>query len=291
MDFFTCNLTQTNLSDFAGLVTSGQYQILIKDLASGSDTVFAIGGYFFNVPAGFIICESDGNGFAEITWLYVLEKYRNKGLGTLLLNEAVVGLRQLKYRQVRLKFRKPPGIEKLPLESLLQKSGWSAPEKYNIIIHADNRVLSAKWLKSELPEQFEIFLWRDATEEELKQLEESAKSERWFPEYLSPFGSSYDPDTSTGLKHNGDIAGWMLTRRVSDALLAFDKVIVRNEFMKAAPGISLVAESIRLANNQNYKTGLFSFEPGNAAMQNFVNKRLCGYVTKRHEEHRSFFKL
>jgi len=82
--------------------------------------------------------------------------------------------------------------------------------------HCEN-YRQAPWINyDQLPQPYEMFVWSRMTDEEYRQIQEK-QSTGWYPSELDPFQESdkLNGDMSVGLKHHGEIIGWMISHKIS----------------------------------------------------------------------------
>jgi len=176
------------------------------------------------------------------------------------------------------------------LEGLFRKSGWSSPRASHIscrVIGTDfRRLVEAAWVKRcRLPREFSLFPWQEARRDELDRLRLRSPDSRIYRS-VEPFGggTAFEPINSIGLRHKGEIVGWMLTRRLGiPGLLLYNRLHVAPPYRKTGRAIAVLAESLRrhyaLEGHLPTMGGCFRTDRDNEPMLRFVRHGLGPYLT------------
>lgn len=280
-------ITSANASKFFGLTYSYLAPKLLQIEANGR--IEAFGASLFDLPVGMIYANMQPEkGVGKIESWYVMEKYRQRGAGTRLLAALELTLRNCQCRQLEIKYSKPAGLtEELAIEILLKKTGWGAPAPQNVIFRCRNgNIQHARWLDiaTAFP-SFQVFPWRDLTEADVQQLQQEQAESPWYPEDLSPcisddLGFEIDPDVSLGLRYQGRLIGWMITRRLPQNTLLFFRTFICEEFQQTGKGIILYAESIKRMLRAGYTQGMFSIDVKKPELLRLLQKMLGAYISE-----------
>jgi GNAT superfamily N-acetyltransferase len=284
---------------FSALTYPG-YRDLLLDSEAG-ERRFGVGYELFCQPVGLALASVDDNNVAWLLSVLVLEEFRNKGIATDLLARLADEASRRGCTQLRTVY--PAGKPATPaLERLLQKQGWAPPRPRHLVCRSRGqdveRMMRAKWMNAyPLPAGFQLFPWAEATPEELARLPESLAPDPTFKEELSPFfgRQEFEATNSLGLRYQGEIVGWMLTRRLAAGLILYDRLFVRQAFQRTGRGISLLAESIKrqYAHEGHLpdKGGVWLTQAGNLPMVRFIKRRMAPYLTSILETNESYKEL
>lgn len=204
--------------EFTGL-TYDRYKHLVKHGENNRQAFYSIGARIDNIPAGLALCELISPETVELKSLFVLPQYRRKGVAGALLNLAEREAKQRGCRTFAALYQ-DQGPCKDGIAHLLKASGYSEPAFSGLVCKSRNRgkILDAPFLKkSLLPPSCEVFLWKDLAPAEKEFIREKQKHTPWYPEILSPFSNETEIEylNSLGLRYRGEIAGWVITHRIS----------------------------------------------------------------------------
>ncbi len=269
---------------FADL-TYPHYQDWLAHAAPAAPS-FGIGYELFGQPVGLALASRDEGGVAWLLSVFILEEFRHKGIGTSLL--ARLEEEAARRGCTRLKTIYPAG--KPALERLFEKQGWATPIPRYLVCRSRGkdveRMRQADWMNNyPLPADFQVFPWAEATAEELARLPETLAADSTFTEDLSPFlgRTDFEPLNSLGLRYQGEIAGWMLTRRLTTGLVLYDRLFVRSIFQRTGRAVTLLAESIkRQCLHEDHLPdigGVWMTRADNWPMVRFIKRRMAPYLT------------
>ncbi len=227
---------------------------------------------------------------ANIISFYVLPEYRHKKIGTSLLFYLEKDLRQKGFTDVEVSYQQTE-ITGLVLEPLLRKFNWQSPEsKFLLCKTTTEKIAAAPWLyKPVLPTEYEIFSWQELSQNEAQKI----RSWQDCSAALNPFTNDRRIEfmNSLGVRHNGEIIGWSITHRVAADTIRYSSLFVREKYQKFGRAVPVLAESIKrqIASPVPYCT--FSVDKDNAAMLQFVKRRLQPYLTYFNESRCAVKKL
>ena len=241
ISFFEINAS--NAHNFINL-TYSQFENRLINIDS-EKYAFAIGAAIFKKPVGLVFSSIDPQTYTgSIETLYVLENHRKQGIGSTLMKMIEKLLEEKGCKKLQIKYRKPVNSEESAVEKIIKKSDWEKPLAVKSFFKLKDwqGILSELWMDIPPPASCEIFYWRDLESKEIQLLKEEEKKKPAYDEYLSPFmKEGFDAETSLGLKHNGKIAGWNITRRLSDEVILFALICIRKEFQGVLFGPLLLA--------------------------------------------------
>lgn len=282
-------IESSNAYNFLSL-TYSQFENKLINIDS-EKYAFAIGAAIFNKPVGLVFASIDTQtDTGSIETLYVLENHRKQGIGSTLMKMIEKLLEGKECKKLQIKYRKPVNSKESFIEKIIKKSGWEKPLLKNCFFKLKNRqeILNELWMNIPMPPSCQVFYWRDLKEEEIRLLKEEDKKTSEDDEYLSPFmKEDFDPNTSLGLKHNGEIVGWNITRRLSDKVILFALICIKKEFRRGKFAPLLLAESIKKAYKNKFSKAIFTVDYKNKKMLRLSNKHLKKFSYEVREEFES----
>lgn len=173
------------------------------------------------------------------------------------------------------------------MAQLLKAKSYSPPKFSGLVCKSRDRgkILNAPFLKkSLLPPSCEVFLWKDLPQAERAFIKDKQKQSPWYPEILSPFSNEADIEflNSLGLRYRGEIAGWVITHRISKKTIRYTTSFVREDLQQYGFTAPLLIEAIKI-----HMTSPESFVATDASfiipasfegMIAFAQKRLIPYL-------------
>jgi hypothetical protein len=107
------------------------------------------------------------------------------------------------------------------------------------------------------------------------------------PPALWPFDAELppEPESSLGLRHGQEIAGWMVTHRVVPNLIRYTMLFVREQWRTPASSFALLAESLR-RKHAAYGTEMnasLAVQADNQPMLRLLDGKFRPWVTSRSE--------
>ncbi len=218
-----------------------------------SERIISIGAYHLLQPVGLIVAGYDlQTKQGSILSLTVLPDHQNYGIGIELLRrieEMIIhqGCESIDANYVG---------DNEPLERLFAKRGWNTPQTIGFAIECNaNSFMSSPiyLVKPELPQGFEAFAWMDLTAEDRAAIQaREALPGGWYsatgiPGSVSPFIEEQflEPRCSIGLRHEGNVVGWMIVHRLREDMLHFICLFVSAEYRRHNLGILLVMVAVQ----------------------------------------------
>lgn len=229
--------------DFKSLTLPSHAALLSR--AGENPHIAAFGAELFGRPIGLALGRFfPSTGRAVLLSLFVQPECRQSGLGTVLLAElerslAAKGATEVDSTYVHGKPSTPA------FERVLQKRGWDPPRFENVLYKIDGDALYESTLLARmgnLPDGFSFFPWAELTDDDRHSIAERDAAERWvFPE-VDPFDRRpFDPLTSVGLRHDGEVIGWLVTRPHSRTTIELSPVWVQPSYARLGHCIALLA--------------------------------------------------
>jgi GNAT superfamily N-acetyltransferase len=211
-----------------------------------------------SVPAGVVLAETPvaGSGTPVMLSLYVTDQFRNNGIGTALVGDLERALQAGHWNQVEAVYTTgAPGIP--ALERVLEKRAWSAPVVRMVTVRfTPEEAASTPWFgRVKLPPpDYEIFPWTDLTADERAELKRSHEVSGWIATGLEPWRHDrhgFDAVSSVGLRHKGQVVGWVINHRTSPRTVRFTCSFMRSDLARRGRILGLYTASLnRLRNTE-----------------------------------------
>ena len=145
--------------------------------------------------------------------------------------------------------------------------------------------MAVPWMNAPLLSAgFELFAWNDLSRDERTQLERQQIAEQ-NGHSLDPEFEDYafEPLTSIGLRYQGEVVGWMLTRRTAPGRVLYDWLAFKPQLRGRGYGMALVAAAIQrqyaLDGHLSEVGGVWRTPLDNLPMVRIINRRLRPYLT------------
>lgn len=258
-------------------------------LAAGHDTsIIAFGVVDGHEPIALGLAQLDG-ATAQVLSLFTVAAYRNRGLASALIRQLDSASRSAGAAALELRYMTGRASE-APLTRLLDKQGWAAPEPRMLFLRAHRRPLDQvpHWIRQPVaPKDMRVFAWRDLTRDAELRLRACHAAQPWVPPELDPFAPQpndppFDPDTSLGLQWGDDVAGWMITHRISQDTMRYSQWCIHPGLRRGAAGAYLLGEAIRRQLTTTdvpwLQLGVFTH---NHVMLRFLERHLHPYFNER----------
>ncbi len=235
--------------EFIGL-TFDRYKYLVKHEEINRKTFYSIGARVDEKPIGLALCEIVSPEIAELRSIFVLPQYRQQGVARALLNKAESEGRQRGCSKLLVLYQ-DQGVDSEALAHLLKVNSYSPPEFSGLVCKSRDRgkILNAPFLKkSLLPPSCEVFLWKNLPQAERTFIKDRQKHSPWYPEILSPFSNEAEIEylNSLGLRYRGEIAGWVITHRISKKTIRYTTSFVREDLQQYGFTAPLLIEAIKI---------------------------------------------
>lgn len=182
----------------------------------------------------------------------------------------------------------------IAVEKILASQGWLPARTQVIKLYFDVISFNPRWLHyfSPLPESMQIFSWSELLPEDREHIEYLGSQRRFVP-YLNPLRDEelILKEASVGLRQNGQIVGWSITKRVDASTICYAILYVDSELLYQSYGIRLLVESIRCQKNLQIPNALFevNLRAIDKSWGRFIKKRLMPLAYKiEHVKHPIF---
>lgn len=139
------------------------------------------------------------------------------------------------------------------LERVLEKRGWDAPRPRTLSVRFPPQAALASDLFSErrmsaLAGRLELFAWRDLDEASRARIRSSHEAAPWITPALAPWrfaAAGFDPQSSIGARHRGEVVGWVLNHVVAPGTVRFTCSFLRKDLSRRGRIVPLYHESLR----------------------------------------------
>jgi uncharacterized protein (TIGR03032 family) len=234
---------------------------------------------------GAAVVEEQPGGSAEVLSLWVQPDHRRRGLGGGLLHALETTLAQRGTSRLGASFR-THWTERAAIEAMLRRRGYSEPAARRLLVQVDERMLAADWVAhQELPDGWELFEWSALGAEDRRDILDRQRAAEWFPPALTPFQleDKIHHPTSLGLRHDGRVAGWLITHLVAPQTLQYTCLFVERESQRSARAIPLLVAGVLRQREAGIPRAIFMIDVENRPMMRFYERRLRPYAAQRSE--------
>lgn len=227
---------------------------------------------------------------ATLHALKVLASHRGQGLGTELLERLEYLAEEAGAEVLQGSFRS--SISSLAaLERVLEKREWEPPKVKRYLYRGERSAVPDLFVQrlARNPAKGTLFKWEDLTDEERCNLQArlDPSADRPIPTALNPFQmqSRVEPSCSVGLRHEGRVAGWMITHRLSPDVLQYTCLYVEPEVRGPGVGPRLLAETIRRhAKRTEIPRFIWMVDVDKTRMHRFLDRRLGEVIDDRDKQ-------
>ena len=275
-------LDRSSIPLYLLLVKPGMRQ-LVRD-AREEDRLFVLGASFWGEPAGAAVV-SIGENVAHLLDLYVLPSYRQAGIGRALLAAVEEQIRLAEIPRIQALYQ--PNQQTPYFQQLLAGLGWSTPLLKGQFFWTRCAVAFGPWVsRYRFHAPYSVFAWPELTASERNRLLQLGV-EGWYPPLLSPFhrpDDAWDPQSSIGLRCNGEVVGWCLTVREKPEQMLVDILFVDPSLQRVGRGFMLVGEVIRRYCQSGGDYAYWRVNPDNEAMLRWSRRAFQNALADEYEE-------
>lgn len=192
-------------------------------LVADNTSCKVLAAWVHQIAVGLIVFQTEefpkiNKSVTTLRSVYVIALYRKTGIATALMQAGEKYLKEAGVEEVTGQYQQEYK-ERIAIEKLLAKTGWEdKPHRLLAYSSYSSAILEdGVFQRMGVPSGFEIFMWKDMTaeeEEKLKAKYEDPQFKEIYIPHFNPFltdKSLYLPYNSVGLRHKGEIVGWVLT--------------------------------------------------------------------------------
>ena len=172
----------------------------------------------------------------------------------------------------------------LAFEKVLVANDWKDTRPFMIRCIFRRETFPREWIPKSpnYPSAFQEFFWRDLTEADRKKLK-IMQAQKIFPPTVSPFINENQIEflNSLGLRHEGEIVGWMINHRVDPDTIRYSCFFIQRPYRNLGYSIKLLIDSIDLHLQSTVPFGMLELPllQVNKAWIQFIQRRLVPYAT------------
>lgn len=203
--------------------TFPQYQPLLSQ-----KNVLALGVMHEDSPIGLAVAaQSSANQPVQLLSIFLKEPYRNKGIGSVLLETMEDTLQKAGCAQIEASYLAgKPGLERL-----FARCGWQAPQVLQIVCEGDIPTLAKGVMAlklSSLPPEISFFDWRKHNPADVAEVQR--RRSEILPA-LSPFHEEnrIEFKCSIGVRYQNRLIGWVIVHRIAADALRYSTIFVFKE--------------------------------------------------------------
>ncbi|KJS66884.1 MAG: hypothetical protein JL50_09885 [Peptococcaceae bacterium BICA1-7] len=282
-------LKKENKLDFKRFVRpffEGQFEKLDED-----QSVCGAGATFFGDPVGLALCHNYYENNWNVIIVYVVPKFRNMGIGTALMTNVEAMVSQRDGRKMLFSYQSD-NTTRLPVEKVLARRGFPEPlPEVNFYRTEIEKLCDLGWIKkyvlAEALEkstvfyrEYEIFRWAELNDRDRDMLLASRGS--IYSRDVSPLemAEKIDGQLSLGVRHNGDLIGWLVTMKSGDDNLYIKASFLKEEYRGTSLYVVLFSTIMNLQKKAGIPYTTTEVRTDNKRMIRFMNHALAdaGYT-------------
>jgi GNAT superfamily N-acetyltransferase len=226
---------------------------------------------------------SAGAGAPELLSLFVQPELRGRGIATDMLAQLESELLGRGFHTLDAVYM--TGKPSLPaLERVFAKRSWSPPKTRVVTLRftPEEATHTPWWGRVRLGADYEIFPWTEMTPEGLEQIRQSDERSHWVAVGLEAWRhgrTAFDPVSSLGLRHRGEVVGWVINHRVTEDLVRFTCSYMRPDLARRGRIMPLYTESIKRVAGTSCRWCSFTTPIEYPQMVEFVKTRCAPYAS------------
>ncbi|MCB0686633.1 MAG: GNAT family N-acetyltransferase [Saprospiraceae bacterium] len=253
-------------------------KFLFPDLAKKKDRIqkkmIGVVATHERTPVGLLLATDDNSGKNfRIHSFLVHPKFRNKGIGSAILDHLEQYLFKIRGENVDLYYRQHWPFTPY-LKKILERQGWDIPRQDLIIVKGDainvNKLFMHKQIQ--LPESYSFTPFLEISKEDQAYILGRKKRENWYLDYLDPF---VQPETicapaSLALRKDGHIIGWVISHLIAPHLNEFTALFIDQQHRPYKQAHILMREAITRQQQAGIRQFLITSKVDNQVMSRFL---------------------
>lgn len=222
----------------------------ISNIANPGITGFFCGAYSEEENIGYAIISEAGAKKYLLSKIFVYEPFRNKGIGTSIIESIVLYLKDIQAEILQINYGKDIILDKF--EKFLSKSTWSPAELMCTFYRIDTKKAIGTFINKYFVDKpipnIRVKFYNQLNEEEKKRITQYADLN--VSDFSNPLrdNSCIVPELSLfAFDQNGDIAGWIVVEDLRKGELSFTLSYVAEKHRSNGLGLKLQFEIFRQA--------------------------------------------
>lgn len=282
-------LDKENKSAFKRFVRpffEGQFEKLGED-----QSVCGAGATFFGDPVGMALCHNYYENDWNLIIVYVVPKFRNMGIGTALMTKVEAMVSQRDGHRMRFSYRSESPTRS-GVEKVLARRGFPEPSpEVNFYRTEIEKLCNLGWIKkyvlAEALEkstvfyrEYEIFRWAELNDRDREMLLAGRGSV--YGRDVSPLemADQIDGQLSLGVRHSGNLIGWLVTMRSGNDTLYIKASFLKEEYRGTSLYLVLFSTIMNLQKRAGIPHTTTEVRADNSRMIRFMDHALAdaGYT-------------
>ena len=267
-------LTPATLAPYAALT--------YPSLAPGSAALQAVQGELWGISAAaggalvaLVIAERRGAPAAAVLSLMVHPAWRRRGIATRLLQHLMAFLAEEGLTEISIRYQAP--YEQLsPLDRLLIRLGWAAPQQHFLLLAGPPEPLAAlTWPERfHLPAGTRLVAWQPSYRPAAERLGAPAELQ------AALRSSLIEPAVSLALLAQQELVGWLLVDRTSINAVRYSSLFVAPGHRARGQALRLIVEGCRRQVSAGIPLARAAVAPQSEAMLRLVHRHLAPLVSQ-----------
>lgn len=244
-----------------------------------------IGATAYGKPAGLLVASKNlKDRSSELLSLFVDPSWRKQGIGKSLWIEAKKQLEEQGIDSCRFQYAREER-DSFPIDDVLKKFAWPSLEINWIIAEShlrDSQAQTDRYVAraERFYRGFKSFPWAELSTEEEDCLRSKLDEEGWYTHELSPFAfeDRIHLPTSFGLRHKGEVVGWMISHLMSRDVLRYSSMFVRGELQSRGHAIYLFILALKKQLECDIPIASLQMRAENQRMIHFISRKIKAYL-------------
>ncbi|HIF71868.1 MAG TPA: GNAT family N-acetyltransferase [Dehalococcoidia bacterium] len=220
--------------------------------------------------------------------LEVNKAYRNLGIGSELLKKYEADSTDSDRKQLVFSVIENEESHDAALK-VAKRNGWGKPEigAYCYRTTIEKFFESVPWAEKHREYRYQqyLFPWKELTSAERNQLKDEEGPDSWRdePDPASPlvFGRDFEPNTSLGVRIDGEIVGWMINGLYGADTVLYGSYFVRRPYRNAGMAISLLLEALKRQREAEIPNCIWFAQKSNPEAKRLYDKILAPCILSR----------